>query len=84
MVILQPFINCIVLLALRTVFLSLNDLLHAFECLKRLADESRADETLVVSLWKHEMQRVMRDRICRHADLSWFDENLDGVVKEVK
>ena len=63
--------------------------LHMFvyvnlQCMKRLADESRADEELVVSMWYHETQRLMRDRICRHADLCWFDETLEKTVSEVK
>ena len=52
------------------------------QCLKRLADESRADEKMVVSLWKHEMERVMKDRICRHADLQWFEETMAETVRE--
>lgn len=51
--------------------------------MKRLPEESRGDEHLVVSLWKHESERVLRDRICRQADLLWFDENLDNIMAEV-
>ncbi len=36
-----------------------------------------------MSLWKHETQRIMRDRICRFADVAWFDETLEEIVKEV-
>jgi len=53
------------------------------QCLKRLPDESRADETLVVSLWRHEMERIIRDRLCRHADCLWFDDTMQDVLKEV-
>lgn len=51
---------------------------------KLLADESRADEEAVVSLWKHEMNRVVRDRLCRHADIQWFDETMKKIVEEVR
>jgi hypothetical protein len=51
--------------------------------LKRLPEESRADETLipVISLWKHEMTRIMRDRIARTADLNWFDQTINILSK---
>lgn len=51
--------------------------------MKRLPDESRADEKMVVSLWKHEMERIMKDRICRYSDLEWFDETLNELVTEL-
>jgi len=37
-----------------------------------------------VSLWKHEMNRVIRDRLCRHADIQWFDETMKKIVEEVR
>jgi len=36
-----------------------------------------ADELMVVSLWKHEMNRIIRDRIARTSDLNWFDEIME-------
>jgi dynein heavy chain len=48
-----------------------------------LADESRADENLVISLWRHEMERIMRDGLCRASDINWFDEELQRTLKEV-
>lgn len=42
----------------------------------------RADEDYIVSLWQHEMFRVMKDRIPRAADNVWFDKNMMMVVKE--
>ena len=53
------------------------------QCVRRLADESRADEGLVASLWVHEVKRIIRDRICRHADRLWFDETLQEIIQEV-
>jgi hypothetical protein len=53
------------------------------QCLKRLADDARTDEKLVVSLWRHEMERIVKDRICRFADQKWFDDTLDDTIKEV-
>lgn len=50
---------------------------------KLLTDESREDDNLVVSLWKHEMNRVVRDRLCRHGDILWFDETIDKIVSDV-
>ena len=54
------------------------------QCLKRLVEEARADEQIVVSLWKHEMQRLYRDTLCRHADIQWFDENMNNTISEVR
>ncbi|XP_052089132.1 uncharacterized protein LOC127725852 isoform X10 [Mytilus californianus] len=63
---------------------TLKDITTCFQCLKRLPEESRADETLipVISLWKHEMTRIMRDRIARTADLNWFDQTINNILAE--
>ncbi|KAL5009692.1 hypothetical protein ScPMuIL_011997 [Solemya velum] len=55
---------------------TLKDITQCFQCMKRLPDESMADEHMVVSLWKHEITRIIRDRISRTSDLIWFDETL--------
>jgi len=44
----------------------------------------RADEEYMVSLWQHEILRVVKDRICRSVDMQWFDKTLKAVIKEVK
>lgn len=54
-----------------------------YKCLKRLPDESKADETMVISLWRHEIMRIMRDRISRSTDLLWFDDKLHQVFSQV-
>ena len=54
-----------------------------FQSIKKLADESRANDRLVVSLWKHEIKCLISDRLCRHADDNWFNEKLNNIVKEV-
>ncbi|XP_067674368.1 uncharacterized protein [Haliotis asinina] len=61
---------------------TLKDLTKCFQCLKRLPDESRADENMVVSLWRHEIQRIMKDRISRTADKNWFDDTLEKSIQE--
>lgn len=38
---------------------------------------------MVVSLWKHELIRTVRDRITQTADLNWFDEKLGGIITTV-
>ena len=43
-----------------------------------------ADESMVVSLWKHEMNRIIRDRISRSSDLNWFDEILEKTIAQVR
>ena len=57
--------------------------LSYFQCLKRLPDESMADEAMVVSLFKHEMNRIIRDRISRSSDLNWFDEIMEKTIAQV-
>ena len=37
----------------------------------------------MVSLWKHEIERVMKDRICRFADLKWFEQEMDETIDEI-
>ena len=43
----------------------------------------RADEEYMVSLWQHEITRVVKDRICRSVDLKWFEKTLKALIKEV-
>ncbi|XP_035829673.1 dynein heavy chain 5, axonemal isoform X2 [Aplysia californica] len=59
---------------------TLKDITKCFQCMRRLADESKADEIMVISLWRHELIRVVRDRISRTSDLNWFDDKLDTVI----
>ncbi|XP_070190368.1 uncharacterized protein [Littorina saxatilis] len=59
---------------------TLKDISKCFQCLRRLADESKADEGTVVALWRHEVSRIMRDRISRSTDLLWFDDKLEQAL----
>lgn len=43
----------------------------------------RADEEYMVSLWQHEVNRVVKDRICRSVDIKWFEKTLKTIIKEV-
>ena len=51
--------------------------------LKNCPEEMRADEDYVVSLWQHEVQRVMEDRISRSDDIAWFERKVKDLVKVV-
>lgn len=53
--------------------------------MKKLPEESRADETLipVISLWRHEMHRIIRDRLSRTSDLIWFDTTIQEIIEQV-
>ena len=51
--------------------------------MRRLPDESRADEVAVISLWRHEMIRIMYDRIARHSDRQWFTSTLNNIIDQV-
>ena len=68
---------------LQDVFQSLMSVVHFCQCLKRLPDESMADESMVVALFKHELNRIMRDRISRSADLFWFDDMIEQTIAQV-
>ena len=53
------------------------------QCLRRIADEDRGNDVYVISLWKHEMERIIGDQLCRNADVIWFDEALQKVTNEM-
>ncbi|XP_048577711.1 dynein axonemal heavy chain 8 isoform X3 [Nematostella vectensis] len=61
---------------------NLRDLTRVFQGLKNCSEEMRADDEYVVSLWQHEVMRVMKDRVCRASDVKWFEKNLKNIVKE--
>ncbi|XP_070568705.1 dynein axonemal heavy chain 5-like isoform X4 [Ptychodera flava] len=61
---------------------TLKDLTVAFQCLTRLSEEARADENMVISLWRHEIKHIMQDRLCRTADINWFEQNLAEIISE--
>ncbi|XP_023932047.1 dynein heavy chain 5, axonemal-like isoform X1 [Lingula anatina] len=61
---------------------TLKDLITCFQCLKRLPDENRAEDVTVISLWRHEMNRIMKDKICRQCDINWLEGTLEKVVDE--
>ncbi|XP_076466964.1 uncharacterized protein LOC143298129 [Babylonia areolata] len=61
---------------------TLKDISKCFQCLRRLADESKADEGTVIAMWRHEMTRIMRDRLSRSTDLLWFDDKLDQALQQ--
>lgn len=44
----------------------------------------QADEEYVVSLWQHEVTRVIKDRVCRSLDIKWFEKTLKTIIKEVQ
>ena len=44
----------------------------------------RADEEYMVSLWQHEVTRVVKDRVCRSVDIKWFEKTLKSIIKEVQ
>lgn len=51
--------------------------------LKTLSEKSRADEKMVVSFWKHEMERLIKDQICRQSDVQWFQETMKEIINKV-
>jgi hypothetical protein len=53
---------------------------YLLQCLRRLSDESRADDRLVVSLWKHETERIVKDQLCRYTDIAWFEETMQETM----
>ncbi|XP_077863126.1 dynein axonemal heavy chain 5-like [Saccoglossus kowalevskii] len=63
---------------------TLKDLTVAFQCLTRLSEEAREKEIMVISLWRHELKRIMLDQLCRNADITWFEQNMQDIITEVK
>ncbi|XP_052708586.1 uncharacterized protein LOC128183562 isoform X10 [Crassostrea angulata] len=68
----------------RHYLFTLKDITTCFQCVKKLPEESRADETLipVISLWRHEMHRIIRDRLSRTSDLIWFDTTIQEIIEQ--
>ncbi|XP_068697910.1 dynein axonemal heavy chain 8-like [Montipora foliosa] len=61
---------------------NLRDITRVFQGLKNCSEEMRADEEYMVSLWQHEMTRVVKDRISRSVDIKWFEKTLKAAIKE--
>ncbi|RDD45872.1 Dynein heavy chain 5, axonemal [Trichoplax sp. H2] len=61
---------------------NLRDLNRVIQMLKRLSNQPRIDELSIVSLWKHELDRTIRDRICRNTDLNWYDGTVVKILEE--
>ncbi|CAH1226669.1 DNAH5 [Branchiostoma lanceolatum] len=61
---------------------TLRNIAKAFQCMKRLTSESRADEKMVVGLWRHEVWHIMENSICRRSDQNWFNHNLQEILKK--
>ncbi|XP_077973667.1 uncharacterized protein LOC120348568 isoform X2 [Styela clava] len=60
----------------------LRQIIKMCQCLKRVDEENRSSETYVVAFWKHEMQRLFADQLCRSSDLAWFEREIENVTKE--
>lgn len=61
---------------------NLREITRVFQGLKNCSEEMQADEEYVVSLWQHEVTRVIKDRICRSLDIKWFEKTLKTIIKE--
>ncbi|XP_077137822.1 dynein axonemal heavy chain 5-like [Ranitomeya variabilis] len=61
---------------------SLREITKVFQFLRKLSNEDREDHCTVVAYWEHEMNRVIRDRLCRQEDISWFNSELTTTIKE--
>ncbi|XP_028415382.1 dynein heavy chain 8, axonemal-like isoform X2 [Dendronephthya gigantea] len=60
---------------------NLRDVARVFQGLKNCPEEMRADEDYVVSLWQHEVHRVVGDRISRSDDSTWFERKVKDLTK---
>ncbi|XP_077343463.1 dynein axonemal heavy chain 5-like [Lithobates pipiens] len=61
---------------------SLREITKVFQSLRKLSSEDREDRSIVIAYWQHEVHRVIRDRLCRHADINWFDSEMAKKIKE--
>ena len=53
------------------------------QCLRRIANEDRSNDLYVISLWKHEMERLIGDQLCRTADVHWFDNVMQKTTNQI-
>jgi len=61
---------------------SLNDLSVCFESFRFLSKENFDNVEMVLSLWTYQIERVIKDRICRFSDVRWFEETLESVIEK--
>ncbi|XP_064411344.1 dynein axonemal heavy chain 5-like [Latimeria chalumnae] len=61
---------------------SLRDITKALQCLQKLSSEDQGDTAMVFSFWHQEIQRILGDRLCRQADLKWFNNEVTQLIKE--
>ncbi|MBN3318102.1 DYH6 protein, partial [Atractosteus spatula] len=61
---------------------SLKEMTRAFESLCILSPGERRNADGVISLWHHEVKHIVGDRLCRHADLSWFQQQLKSTIEK--
>ncbi|XP_018096048.2 dynein heavy chain 5, axonemal [Xenopus laevis] len=58
---------------------SMREINRTYQALRRLSNEDREDPVTVVTYWKHEICRVIQDKICRQTDLNWFNYELSNI-----
>ncbi|KAM4043310.1 dynein axonemal heavy chain 5-like isoform 1-T1 [Anomaloglossus baeobatrachus] len=61
---------------------SLREITKVFQSLRKLSNEDREDPCIVVGYWEHEINCVIKDRLCRQADINWFKSELTTAIKE--
>uniref|UniRef100_A0A8C5PKA2 Dynein heavy chain n=1 Tax=Leptobrachium leishanense TaxID=445787 RepID=A0A8C5PKA2_9ANUR len=59
---------------------SLRDISKIFQSLCKMTNEDREDHCTVVAYWLHELNCVIKDKICRRSDLNWFSSELQNTT----
>jgi hypothetical protein len=62
---------------------NMRQMITVLQNLRKLSDAHRADSTLVISLWRHEVFLTIGDQIPRLTDHSWLKHTVSEVIKDV-
>ena len=62
---------------------NLRQITRMCQCFRRIHEEDRQNEVYIASFWKHEMERLIGDQLSRTSDVSWFEDNLNKVNRDV-
>ncbi|KAM8953036.1 dynein axonemal heavy chain 5-like [Pelodytes ibericus] len=61
---------------------SLREISKIFQSLRKMSNEDREDRSTVLAYWLHESNCIIKDKLCRHSDLNWFNSELRNTTTE--
>ena len=63
---------------------NMKHMITVLQNMRKLSSQQRADNTTVISLWKHEVLLTIGDQIPRLTDQSWLQSIVSDTLKDVK